>query len=203
MDNDIIINGGYRWPAYDHKPDKCLRMVRAGLHHSQSAINLCKDRKVCVQAGGHAGLWPVELSKYFGWVYTFEPEKTLFRCMQHNAGMIKNITMSDQALGPCLEKVKFKSHSSAGSWYVSENGEHEVDQISIDSLNLDACDAIFLDVEKYEIKVLSGAIQTIRKFNPVLHVEVLEGERRTMDQFMKAINYVYADSIGRDVIYVR
>ena len=44
--------------------------------------------------------------------------------------------------------------------------------ITLDSLNLDNVGLIQLDVEYYELNVLRGAIETIKKFKPVITCEL-------------------------------
>jgi FkbM family methyltransferase len=51
-----------------------------------------------------------------------------------------------------------------------DDGE-EVETITIDSLNLDKCDFIKLDIEGAEPLALSGAMETIKKFHPVILFE--------------------------------
>lgn len=207
MQDDIFMNESYHWPKYDHSPDKCLNKVRLYLKDLQETVKRSRGHTLCIQAGGHAGLWPIELAKHYQTVYTFEPEKILFRCIienlksHHKGG--GEIIVSTKALGPEIKSsVKFKSHPSAGSWRIDESGKHEVEMITIDSLNLPACDAIFLDIEHYEIPALRGALETIRKFQPVLHVEVLKNEEQAMADFMKSINYKHALKVHCDHIYV-
>lgn len=193
---------GVWFPSYDHKPKKCLARVRSGLRHSDHAIKIARAARACIQAGGHAGLWPQRLAGFFSTVYTFEPEKALFECMKRNV-VQQNVIMSDKALGPYAGRARFKAHCSAGSWRIDDAGKHEVDMITIDSLNLPACDAIFLDIEGFEIRALSGGYETIMKYQPVLHVEVLGGKREATDAFMRTIDYKPVHEIGNDVVYQR
>jgi FkbM family methyltransferase len=51
-----------------------------------------------------------------------------------------------------------------------EDGE-EVSAVTIDSLDLDGCDFMKLDLEGAEPLALSGAIETIKKFHPVILFE--------------------------------
>ena len=46
--------------------------------------------------------------------------------------------------------------------------------VTIDSLNLDRCDMIKIDVEGFEPFVMDGARKTIEKFRPILFVEANE-----------------------------
>lgn len=58
---------------------------------------------------------------------------------------------------------------NAGAHYVSGDGDIPI--ITVDSLQLDACDLLCLDIEGSEPLALRGAEQTIRKFRPVIMFE--------------------------------
>ena len=78
--------------------------------------------------------------------------------------------------------------------------QFEIPMITIDSLNLNGCDLIALDVEGYEQGVLQGSINTIRKYKPVIIAERFNG--REQQQFMKEMGYDYADQSFLDSIYI-
>jgi hypothetical protein len=76
--------------------------------------------------------------------------------------------------------------------------------LSIDSLNLPECDFIMLDLENHEPKALLGAMHTIRKFKPVISLEVsyFEQNNKFYDDFLVYFGYnlVYKSDI--DCLYV-
>jgi FkbM family methyltransferase len=79
-----------------------------------------------------------------------------------------------------------------------------IPMITLDCLNIPACDLIQLDVERYEYNVLVGAKNTIEKYKPVISVEVHtsgEGDEEVL-QFLKDINYVQVDKSNADAIFV-
>ena len=192
------------WPVYDYAPEKCLRFVQHGLRDMDHAIARCKRREFCVQAGGHVGLWPLRLAQFFKGVATFECEPALFQCLRLNTNTTPNITSFDAALGPELGRVKLRPSVSAGSWRVDhEHGKVEVDQVTIDWLGLGQCDAIFLDVEGYEVEALKGAAATIKKFSPVIHVEELPRARDAIRAHLAELNYRRVVAIHNDAVYVR
>jgi hypothetical protein len=51
------------------------------------------------------------------------------------------------------------------------SGGTSVDIITIDSLNLDACRLIKIDVEGMETEVIAGGTKTIKRLRPILYVE--------------------------------
>ena len=76
----------------------------------------------------------------------------------------------------------------------------QIPMLTIDSLKLNACDMIQLDVEGFEQFAISGAIETIKKFKPVIIAERFDtNEHQTA---MRGINYTLVDISGMDSIYV-
>lgn len=189
------------WPDYDHDPVKCLNFVRKGLTDMDLAISFCKKRRVCVQAGGHAGLWPMRLAEFFQCVYTFECEPMLVECMRRNCSNVPNVIIDGRALGEAPGPVKMQGHVSAGGWSIKDTGKHIVEQTTIDALKLKRCDALFFDVEAYEVEVLKGAWETIGRCRPVIMVEELPRTKAAIQAHMRSLEYVMRDSVHSDVVY--
>jgi FkbM family methyltransferase len=192
------------WPDYDHAPETCFRFVQRGLADMDIATRLCRQRRVCVQAGAHAGFWPRRLAGLFRQVYAFECERALFDCATRNLRRwrIKNVVLSDKALGRECGKSQMVPHRSAGSWSLDElNGTVPVNVTTIDALELASCDAIFLDVEGSETEALAGAAKTIEKFRPMLHVEQLSQYQAAIQVHMTAIGYRIVANVRKDAIY--
>src|SRR5262245_20172415 len=190
------------WPKYDVRPDKCLNKVNVQIAAMDATIALCKKTDLCIQAGGHAGLWPKRLAKTFKRVLTYECEPVLFKCMTRNLAGIPNIELHSLALGPTSSLVRMMPHKSAGSWSILPDGTVPVYQTSIDHLSLDVCDAIFLDIEGYEAQALAGAERTIRQFKPILHLEVLPRSRAAIEAKVAELGYRKVNRIHGDEIFV-
>ena len=126
---------------------------------------------VVVQAGGFIGMWPARLAKFFERVYTFEPIPHLRECVIKNTNHLPNVRIFDAVLGPTMDEVEI-APKRGGCTRVVEGGALKVKQITIDSLCLVRCDAIYLDVERYELEALKGAPQTIERFIPTVMLEM-------------------------------
>lgn len=140
--------------------------------HVDGIGNLVEDWSVCVQAGGNQGMYPRLLADTFQHVYTFEPDPLNFYCLVDNCQK-ENIYKMQAALGEHtgLVKVNRGAMNNTGTHTVSTDGDCFVPMITIDSLNLRSCDFIMLDIERYELQALKGALQTIEKFKPVIQCE--------------------------------
>jgi FkbM family methyltransferase len=126
-------------------------------------------RSVCVQAGGNAGLLPRLLAPHFRAVYTFEPERELFECLVRNVP--GNVYPFRAALGhkPAGAGLSYCEENPGGS---ALSGEGDLRLMTVDSLGLEECDLLCLDIEGFELHALMGARQTIDRCSPVISVEI-------------------------------
>lgn len=202
------------WPNYDHAPETCFKFVQRGLPDADIAARLCQRRRVCIQAGAHAGFWPRRLAGHFTTVYAFEPEPTLFECARANLRRwrVKNVDLRPDALGDQAGTAVLRAHRSAGSWAIApglswdsgltdETADVEVKVTTIDALGLPVVDAIYLDVEGFETTALTGAARTIARSRPIIHLEELPDSAAAIEIHMAALHYVRAAVAHKDVIF--
>lgn len=165
------------WPTSDH--NRLTRWFRDGPGDLDAALPMLmphlKARRTVVQAGGCVGVWPVRLSMFFDDVRTFELEPVNFRCLEANTAHLPNVTCTHAALGEAekmvgvfLEEQPTRT-GNPGAWHVVDDGD--LPMTTIDSLQLDDCDLIYLDIEGYEVAALQGALDTIERCRPVIGVE--------------------------------
>ncbi len=208
---------GIYWPDCENKKDHDHAFGR--IDAINAALNLCRGRTRCIQAGGWVGMWPLRLAEHFQHVHTYEPVPYLHECLVANSKRVAGefgarIHAYPVALGPhdgalqitvalsgCTSAVptadaKYQSR-------VLEQRDVPMTFLDGDFMRADAVDAIFLDVERYEISVLQGARQIIKKFSPVITVEVLKGEDQKMLAFMEEIGYSLRDRAHNDWIFTR
>ncbi len=198
------------WPEGD--ANRLTRWFRDGpgdLDGSMPIITpLLKGRRTCVQAGGCVGIWPVRLSMFFEAVHTFEPEDVNFTCLEANTIDIPNVTRYHAALGEeaKMVHVEYPEPGNPGTFYVQEGGSTPM--MTIDSLELENVDLIYLDVEGYEVQVLRGAAETIERCRPVIGVEEYPnylprfGLPPVRTWVMEELNYEFIEKqpAGHDVI---
>lgn len=174
-------------------------------------INLTRGsrEKVCIQAGGHIGIYPIYLSTHFDTVYTFEPDPITFQCLDKNKGL-RNIKAVNAGLSNFNEGKKFyRSGKSGGGTFFPdfeagvEFEEFTVAVMRIDDLCLNTCDAIFLDIEWGERQALEGAKETIAAHKPFIQVEVHKDSKERIDDILTEYGYKYLTKAGsRDEVYV-
>ena len=172
------------------------------------AINKCPKRRSVVQAGGHVGVWPKHLSKYFGQVYTFEPELKNFLALNLNCPE-NHIFRFQAALGSEHKMVDLTLHPNNIGGHHVNGGTGWIPQFMIDDLALTDCDLIVLDIEGSELAAVQGAQETIKRCRPVLHLEmrghIEKYNRGTTDQLkdlLEALDYKLQSEVNNDSVYV-
>lgn len=192
---------GLYWPETDHDPAKCHHRVMSRYKDCDEVTRRCAGRQLCIQAGGHAGVWANRLAQSFKKVLTFEPDPNLFQCLLRNA-KAKNIQVYEQALGEYSGMAKMLPHASAGSWKIDPAGTVDVAMTIIDYLGLEHCDAILLDIEGYELKALDGARKTISRFKPVILLEEGKRKHEIRAHMAREFGYKLEKKIHDDGIFV-
>lgn len=151
------------------------------------------EKKVCIQAGGNCGMYAMFYSKFFEKVYTFEPDPSNYACLEVNMQHCPNVSHFRAGLGAKQEErvLTNPSTNNVGTHNIVardfDPGQADVivDMTTIDSLYLERCDLIHLDIERHEPSAIAGAMQTIQSFWPIIiletHVDALNdlGYKRT------------------------
>lgn len=93
--------------------------------------------------------------------------------------LIADINFYNVALGPEKSKIKMEQKisefSRGDAVSINKNSKHpkiNVNMETLDSYKFKNVDIIKIDVEGYELKVLEGAIKTIKKYQPVIQAEL-------------------------------
>ena len=181
---------GFRWPKEDWQ-NAIKELI-------EKHVN---GRTVVVQAGGLQGMYPRLLSDIFERVYTFEPDPLSFHCLVNNCQK-DNIIKIQAAVGqsPGLVDVLRYCEHNVGMNSIAQGNKYPV--FTIDSLGLDACDFIQLDVEGYEIAAIRGAKQTIDRFKPVLCIETRTDTEQAVQHHMTDLGYYEVDKYHHDSFWL-
>ena len=148
-----------------HKIDACVtRLPR-------------KRRRVCLDVGGHVVLWSMWLARAFREVYAFEPAARHADLFRHNVPD-PNVTLHQVAIGdaPGICEVRWHGESSGDAFI--QTGVGDVEVRTLDSFGITDVDFIKIDVEGFELQVVSGGSETLLKNRPMVCVEQKGREER-------------------------
>lgn len=193
MIDNVELRDGFWWPKSDKR---CWQYMIDHPDIPENVANYIKkgNRKVIIQAGGNAGFYPKKYASLFETVYTFEPDWLNFYCLNLNVPY-DNVVKIQSCLGNEHHLVSLKiKEINRGKNFVSGEGIYPT--YKIDNLNLNCCSAIQLDVEGFEYYALLGGIETIKKYKPVI---VLEMWDQLNHRYLKNINdltYKLLEEIG-------
>lgn len=183
------------------------RRKRAAVIDRAIAHNAGRD--TVVQAGAHLGLWPLRLAAHYRRVVAFEPIAENFECAQKNIAAAANIELHAAALGAAPGAAAFNyTTKSTGTHHVRALAGDGVPVTCIDALQLPRVDAVFLDVEGFEIPALRGAWQTIARDRPLLVVEENQCAARygyadgDVAKLLAPLGYRMVERYASDRIYV-
>ena len=183
---------------------------------------------VALDVGAHVGIWSTRLAQKFKRVISFEPVPKHIECWKQNMSKFisehsewGNVsTLETVALGhengTAPMKVPNTTNSGMASlvyevfnqrtgdrWVQPEwetFPEIVVETRTLDSYEFDQLDFIKIDVEWFELRVLQGAENTIRKHKPIIYIEMHDTEGFN---FMKNLDLDYRIfySHGADRLY--
>lgn len=180
--------------AFTHPASEFAALRDAVLAHTP-------DPKVMIQAGGCMGMYPRLWSESFATVYTFEPDPLNFYCLVANCPS-ERIVKLQAALSDTSRMGAL--HMSA----VTNCGAHWLSPISgtvpvlpLDAFAFERIDAIQLDCEGNEERVIDGAMATLERHRPVLAIEAPSASVRAK---LEAIGYAEQARTGSmpDVVFV-
>jgi FkbM family methyltransferase len=201
----------WRWPTrLGATPEEFLLQS----HDVDAAVQLCRQRRTAIQAGGHCGQWAVRLHQLgFEAVITFEPNDENYACLVENVAahcgpdalVAVNHGLLGEAPGRGTLETRY-SKTSGSHWALYGDGPLTV--FTIDSFELDDVDLICLDTEGSELLCLRGAETTIEKSKPVILYE----DRGLVDRYgltpedtaawLTAHGYRFARKVRKDRIWV-
>jgi FkbM family methyltransferase len=157
-----------------------------------------KKFDVVIQAGGNCGMYARFYHNYFKHVYSFEPDIDNYTCLKENC-QGDGYTLFQGGLGNTSWNLSLKKiHTRNVGMHKIQNIPGDIKMYRIDDLDLEHCDLIHLDVEDYEPEVIKGAIETIKKFNPVVITENGTGKEE-----LQKLGYTKYRELTMDTVFIK
>jgi len=138
-------------------------------HKFLTAVPLVKEARVFVDIGAHVGLWSMQAELAFEQVIAFEPHPVHAAIYPHNM-RTDRYALHRVALGEREGSVRLDGKpGSSGDTHVA--GEGDIPMVTLDSFGLERIDLLKIDTEGYELPILRGAVETLKRCRPVVVVE--------------------------------
>ncbi len=145
----------------------------------QSVLPIISNCKTVIDLGANIGSHSISYGNHNKncKIYAFEPQKQLYEILKLNISENKldnTVIPINKAVGYKQDTLKLQkiptNEFNKGSIGFGNDGE-EVEVITLDSLNLESCDFIKMDIQGAEPLALLGGEKTIKKFKPKILFE--------------------------------
>lgn len=166
-----------------------------------------------MDVGAHVGLWAMWLVKGFEHVHSFEPVK-LHADLYFKNVPGDNFTLHRYALGEKEGQIQMQIPAeTTGNAHIAIQGRHPgtkhvpnpddvrtepAEMRTLDSFGFENVDFIKIDVEGYELPMIKGGLQTIKKNKPFIVVEQKKNESAYGGKENEALKFLC--SIGMNIV---
>jgi len=160
----------------------------------RSALRLIRADSTVLDVGANVGFWSIPLASHLkgnGCLHAFEPVPANFKRLAENVrrnALENRIYLHEEGLSDQNRSLlislreDFANGSETGNAAIvidSEDLRFKCTEIRVqkldnifESLGLSTIDFIKADIEGHEDKFLAGAVDTIRRFRPILYLEI-------------------------------
>jgi len=154
-----------------------------------------------------------QINKITGTCHLFEPQSDVFLLLNLNTQSL-NRKLYNMALSDNYGVISYTQHleNIGGTRVKNSNSTNENsinnistnDKISVLACNLDALkfdnkiSLIKMDVEENEIKVLNGALSTIKKHMPNIIIESFNTNYPSVEKFLVDLGYTMVEKLAED-----
>lgn len=152
-------------------------------------------------------------------IYSFEPRDIFFCLLRKNitANDIENVVTINNALGHMNGSLKLDSFQNMRVDHTDMmeigNGQlvgynQDIHFVTLDSLNLFACDIILINMNNCEYITICGGLQTIRKFKPIICFRQIKeptilnmfGIKNDVNDLLKSLEYEFVEMDNNIII---
>jgi len=168
------------------------RQWTAGVEHTPG-------RSVAVDIGAHVGSFTVRYADVFDTVIAIEPINTDY--LFDNCAHLGNVVV--QPVGISNTRTTLYAHNPApdnsGAWELTqEPNDTPIRVITLDDIELHACDLVKVDCQGHELAIVQGATETINTYRPTLQLELPNTE---LQDLLHSMDYKLVEKAGKDWIW--
>ena len=203
--------GNYLFPSNDTHFDRWMLNGEYQKKQRDALFEYMEERRpieYIVDVGAHVGLWsrPMMHRANTKYIWAFEPNSSVRECYVLNMGGFENYSIYPVALGHKNMKGFLNVETdNSGNTNIHPTRSGDTEIRTLDSFNFEHLDYIKVDVEGFEYNFLQGAVDTLNRCRPFVHLEMKSKNMRNSKddfyRFMKNIGYSQVMKIGAEVLY--
>ena len=203
--------GNYLFPSSDTHFDRWMLEGEYQKKQRDALFEYMEERRpieYIADVGAHVGLWsrPMMHRANTKYIWAFEPNSSVRECYVLNMGGFENYSIYPVALGHKNMKGFLNVETdNSGNTNVHPTRSGNTEIRTLDSFNFEHLDYIKVDVEGFEYNFLQGAVDTLNRCRPFVHLEMKSKNMRNSKddfyRFMKNIGYSQVMKIGAEVLY--
>lgn len=174
-----------------------------------SFISWCESQhkkfRTVLDIGAWCGTWSIAMSPYCKRIHAFEPDSTHFVCLSKNVGPHVHIDPKMIAVGDNNDMVSLTNDDFTQAKRIEGSGNIRLH--TIDSFNFADVDLIKIDVEGYEMRVLKGAENTLKRCQ-FLMIELNNNSKKyqssniEIEQYLEQMGFRTLINIWPDKVFV-
>lgn len=131
-----------------------------------------KEGDTVIDVGSFIGDHTIAYARIASKVIAFEPNPEAFECLEYNLRTFSNVEFRNEGLSDSIGHIKLTDVPTNAGMTYAQKSKKGIKCITIDSMGLDKLDFIKIDAEGFEHKILKGAEETIKKFKPIMIIEI-------------------------------
>lgn len=157
--------------------------------------------------GNHSLYWALECGAKN--IYAFEPVKDTFAILKKNIALNELedvVKLFNLGVGEKNSRADICEYSleNIGGTKLRDNSEGKIEICAIDEMNIkESVSLMKIDVEGYEVQVLRGAINTIKKYMPYIMIEAWDYNQSIFDliDLLCPLGYSYMQVSESDYLF--
>ncbi len=202
----FISDNGYKFMSYSKEIFRVLKCDKTEpLNEIKELLTSIAPKCIVLDIGAHLGMYTIRLASICrkGKIIAVEPDPRNREYLRKNIVLnnLKNVEIVPYPVSDRSgEKVKFALATVSGYSRIDRMLNDDellkyiyIETITVDdlieSIDLERVDFIIIDVEGYELHVLRGAKKTIRKYKPLMLIEVFSENRDFVYKFLEEYGY--------------
>jgi FkbM family methyltransferase len=169
-----------------------------------------------IDIGSHLGSYSIILHEYCKRVVAFDAQAVLYTCLQKGIekNKIKNIDAHCTGLSnetkeniPIYTNINWIDGGGASCIKPTEENQYYKEYINIttlDSFSIDNIDLIKIDAEGFELYILEGSTETLKRNNypPVLYEANTKEDCENVKKFMYSLGYNNIKTVSSNMFFI-